>query len=240
MVLSGTQNADKDRLELRLPKGERGFYRLTVEVLAGDSVRETAETTLAVLSRRDFGSVAPADSIFAAQTHFGSFPEVRPEYDPETQSYVTPGMPKNDADLAPLLAYAGVREVRDELPWSTVEPPASETRGVYAFPSSYDRYVNALEGQGIELFSILNYGNRLYDVDGEGVGAIPYTDEGRAGFAAYALELKERYGDTIVGFEAWNEINAGGAPWNRGPCLNNPPLQPDVIACHVNALPGNL
>ncbi|MDQ3458207.1 MAG: hypothetical protein M3498_02705 [Deinococcota bacterium] len=234
-AMRGGRNAGSTTLELRLPKGERGFYRLYVEVMRGNAVVETAETTLAVLSRHDFSGVAADHSIFAAQTHFGQFPEIRPEYDPETQSYVTPGVPKHGPEMVPLLEMAGVRMVRDELPWSAVEPPAGETRGAYAFPESYDQYMNALDASGVSSLTILNYGNRLYDFDEEGIGSIPFTDDGRAGYAAYALALKERY-PHIAEFEVWNEINAALPNWNRGPCRNSPPLNDYAITCHYELI----
>ncbi len=237
VVKKGSRNLARGVLELRLPRGEQGFYRLKVQAWRGNRLTEEAETTLAVLSPFDFANVLPDDSIFAAQTHFVQFLE-RPLYDPVTQRYVTPGVPRYSAAVAPLIAKAGARTVRDELPWSVVEPPEGGERGAYAFPETFDRYMRALEESGLRSLTILNYGNRLYDVDEEGIGAIPYTDEGRQGYADYGVALRDRYGTQIVEFEVWNEPNAGGAPWNRGPCNNVGPVLPNPvhIECYVELL----
>lgn len=215
-----------DELALELPEGARGYFRLTVTTADGEGAR--AETTLAVLAERDF---AGAESPFAVQTHFAHFLEGQaPQWDEAAGEYAAPGVSNYPLELVELLTWAGVTTVRDELPWNRIEPAP----GVYAFAGMYEDYMRALEEAGLTTLTILNYGNRLYDVDNEGIGAIPFTDEGRAAYAAYGAALVRQYPEVIRGVEVWNEPNAGGAPWNRGPCRNTPPQpNPDNVRCYA-------
>ncbi len=209
-------------LLLELPERRLGYFTLTAQ----DERGERAETTLAILSEHDF---TERPSPFAMQTHFAHFLEA-PRWDEAAGEYVTPGVPNYPLEAVELLARAGVRQVRDELPWNRVEPAP----GVYAFAGMYEDYMQALEEAGIRTLTILNYGNRFYDVDDEGIGAIPYTDEGRAAYAAYGVALVRQYPEVIAAVEIWNEPNAPQAPWNRGPCRNTPPLpNPDSVRCYT-------
>lgn len=185
-----------------------GMYVL--EVSAGS---DYARTTLAVLSP------LPADPVrqgaFSLVTHFGQF-QTPPKWDAAAGRYVEGGAGRYDPRLADLAALAGAGSVRDELPWNIVEP----ARGAYVFPPPHQAYLGALREQKLNLYSILNYGNRLYDKDAEGVGAAPFTDEGRQAYANYAAALVRAW-PHIREVEVWNEFNSD-APWNRGPCKSDP------------------
>ncbi|NUT02359.1 MAG: hypothetical protein HOV76_02680 [Hamadaea sp.] len=116
------------------------------------------------------------------------------------------------AASAPLLGEAGLGFARDEAYWSEVE----KTKGVYAFPARVDTAVTALRANDVDSLQILDYGNALYHQ-----GEAPATDEGRAGFAGYALASADHFGTTHAAYEVWNEWNirdttgpAGATPQN--------------------------
>ncbi|MEV0272517.1 hypothetical protein AB0H43_27385 [Hamadaea sp. NPDC050747] len=116
------------------------------------------------------------------------------------------------AASAPLLGEAGLGFARDEAYWSEVE----QTKGVYAFPGRVDNAVTALRANDVDSLQILDYGNALYHQ-----GEAPATDEGRAGFAGYALASADHFGTAHAAYEVWNEWNirdvngpAGATPQN--------------------------
>jgi hypothetical protein len=209
-IAEGKRAAGSGELRLTLPIKELGYYLLKVSALEDGEVIDQVENSFSILSPYNFDNIN--DSRFAIGTHFGQFKE-RPEYNPETGQYETRGVPNQDPEMVPLIKMAGVNQVRDELPWNNVEPE----KGKYVFPDTYNDYIGELERHGLSSLSIFNYGNKLYDVDKHGIGAAPYTDEGREAYANYGKALLDQYGSQIKDVEVWNEYN-GNAPWNRGPC----------------------
>ncbi|HEY9250517.1 MAG TPA: glycosyl hydrolase, partial [Rariglobus sp.] len=107
-------------------------------------------------------------------------------------------------DILPVLARIGLAHVRDEQYWNSIE----KTVGVYTYPSKFTSYMSALNTQSISPLITLDWSNQLYDYD-EGQFTAPYTDNGRQGYANYALNLLNRYGTQIKQVEVWNEYNAG-------------------------------
>ncbi len=95
-----------------------------------------------------------------------------------------------------LMKQLGVRWARLDLHWSRVE----QKKGVYDF-SKYDPVVDGLAKRGIRMILILDYGNKVHDVDS------PRTREGRAAFAEYARASVKRYKGRGVLWEIWNEPN---------------------------------
>lgn len=114
-------------------------------------------------------------------------------------------------DLMPRLSAAGLATVRDELYWQLVEPQA----GRFSFPRSYDDYMAALVGAGIDPLIELDFENTNYDG-----GQTPYTDAGVAAYARYAAEVLRHYGDKIHAVEIWNEFNGSFA---KGPATADRP-----------------
>ncbi len=110
-----------------------------------------------------------------------------------------------DPSLVPLVAAGGVRQVRDELYWNEVEAE----KGVFKFPPAYDTYLNAMARHGITPLIVLSFENRHYDD-----GATPYTAEGCAGYARYAVEVLRHCGPRVKAVEIWNEYNGS---FNHGP-----------------------
>ncbi|MGN6128615.1 MAG: sugar-binding protein [Humibacter sp.] len=114
--------------------------------------------------------------------------------------------------LAPLVAAAGIATVRDTEEWGGAEP----TKGVYDF-TLYNTYHDILVKNGLTDLPVLSFNNANYDG-----GATPYTDEGRAGFAQYAVELVKQ-NPKVAAVEVFNEFNIptfgarGNSPANCQP-----------------------
>jgi polysaccharide biosynthesis protein PslG len=104
-----------------------------------------------------------------------------------------------DHDALARLAEAGVRFIRNDLTWESVEKEA----GVYDFTGSgFDELVDTAEMLGLRILFILDYGNPLY---GETRAVV--DEEGRRAFAAFATAAARRYGGRGHGWEIWNEPN---------------------------------
>jgi hypothetical protein len=103
-----------------------------------------------------------------------------------------------DPSWIPLIAQGAVTEVRDELYWQEVEPE----KGKFAFPDRYDRYMAGLKRSNLSPLIVLSFENKNYDQ-----GETPYTDEGIAAYARYAVEVLRHYGKQIQAVEIWNEYN---------------------------------
>jgi len=97
------------------------------------------------------------------------------------------------------LADTGWGFIRMDFFWQAIE----REKGKYDF-SGYDGLVSKLAAQNVRPLFILDYGNPLYDK-----GLSPYTDEGRAAFAAFALAGVEHFAGKGVVWEMWNEPNIG-------------------------------
>ncbi len=104
---------------------------------------------------------------------------------------------KVDRQALALLRAAGVRTLRNDLDWEVVETQP----GVYDFSSS-DELVEAAGAQGLRLFFILDYGNKLY-----GPPRAVVDDVGRTAFAAFARAAATRYRGKGILWEIWNEPN---------------------------------
>lgn len=94
------------------------------------------------------------------------------------------------------IANTGARWIRMDLQWSRVEQKA----GVYDF-SKYDPVIDGVTRKGLRALLILDYGNKVHDVDA------PRTREGRAAFAAFAAETVKHYRHRGIIWEIWNEPN---------------------------------
>jgi len=96
-----------------------------------------------------------------------------------------------------LLTAVGLRWVRMDMFWNTVEPEP----GRYNF-SEYDALVAAMTQRGIRILFILDYGNLHYDS-----GFPPHSPEARAAFARFAAAAARRYRGKGIIWEIWNEPN---------------------------------
>src|SRR5262249_11773433 len=114
-------------------------------------------------------------------------------------------------DIVPLIARAGIGRVRDEQPWRQVE----KKRGAYAFSQRLTEYMDALAAQKLDPLIVLAFANPHYDG-----GKTSYTAEGRAGYAAYADAVLQRFGSRVRALEVWNEFNGS---FCDGPCRDDRP-----------------
>jgi hypothetical protein len=112
-----------------------------------------------------------------------------------------------------LIAAAGIRFVRLDLTWATVE----RGKGIYDW-SSYDRTVTALRARGLRPLLILAYSNPLYampvtirihDRDQTRV-APPTTADARAAFLRWAQAAAQHFALDNPVFEIWNEPDGDG------------------------------
>jgi len=114
-------------------------------------------------------------------------------------------------DIIPLIEKAGLHHIRDEQPWRQVE----KGKGRYEFPARLTAYMAELAAHHIDPLVVLAFANPLYDD-----GKTPYSDAGRASYAAYARAVAQRYGASLGGVEIWNEYNGS---FCDGPCRSDRP-----------------
>ena len=139
------------------------------------------------------------------------------------------GAPRGPVDGAALaqLAAAGVRWVRNDLDWATIE----QAPGVYDFATAgFDALVAAAEREGLRVLFILDYGNPLY-----GPAQAVVSDAGRQAFAAYAAAAAARYGGRGHAWEIWNEPNLPQF-WGGGGARPDPLAYASLVAVAAAAL----
>jgi hypothetical protein len=172
------------RAELTLNPLPLGWYELTARTPG--VMGEAARMTLVVMPRPD----PLAGNRFGVMTHFA-------------QGW--------DTDVLPLVARAGIGQVRDEIYWQNVETAPAH----YAIPPYARAYLAAIEHEGLKLQLVLSFANPLYDG-----GDTPYTEGADKAFAAYARYLVEALGPRLTGVEVWNEFNGS---FCEGPCVEHRP-----------------
>jgi hypothetical protein len=101
----------------------------------------------------------------------------------------------------PMLRETGVQWIRMDFGWNVIE----SEKGQYNF-TLYDQLSSDLADNNLSAIYILDYGNPLYDG-----GLAPYTAEGRAAFASFAVAAVEHFahGPINILWEMWNEPNIG-------------------------------
>ena len=104
-----------------------------------------------------------------------------------------------------MLAASGVKIIRNDLTWSRTE----RQKGIYNF-SAYDQLNNSLKKYNIKTVYVLDYTNKFYDE-----GLSPYTPEGRAAFAKWAVAAAIHFKDQGILWEMYNEPNI--ATWKPKP-----------------------
>lgn len=163
-----------------------GYFTLEAQAAAEDGKqRLTALASLAVLPPVDLASIP--DSPFGVCTHFAQGWEV---------------------DLVPLIARAGIKHVRDELYWDSVE----EEKGQFDFPSHFRGYLAALKEQHLAPLIPLTFENPHYDG-----GLTPHTAAGFEAYARYGAEVLRQFPE-IGAVEIWNEYNGS---FCKGPASEN-------------------
>lgn len=104
----------------------------------------------------------------------------------------------------PLIKNSGISIVRDDgASWSGYE----QEKGVYGFIDEFKDVPDKLRAEGIDLLTILAYGNTLYT---ETTSHFPETDAEIKAFVNYAKDVVERLEGKHNYFELWNEPNIKG------------------------------
>ncbi len=117
------------------------------------------------------------------------------------------------ADDMKAVADIGMKFVRRGFYWEGVE----KEKGVYNF-EAYDKLLADADKQGLRVVGCLFGGNKKYE--DTGYGGVT-TEEGRAGFAAFAAALAARYKDRNIIWEIWNEPNVRTF-WRKNGVHNTP------------------
>lgn len=200
LTIPGAQAGDVVTVTASLPGGDVA-WKGTVRVASAKTAQVAVPVgrgyyDIAYSIARGTGTVAASDSFcvlsrlgrtvpgLGVNTHFGF-----------TDSAWQPEV------LAPLVATAGIATVRDTEEWGGAEP----TKGVYDF-TDYRAYRQVLVRNGLTDLPVLSFNNANYDG-----GATPYTDEGRAGFAQYAVHLvaQNPHVEYVEVFNEWNSPTFG-------------------------------
>ncbi|GFZ91875.1 hypothetical protein GCM10008018_42740 [Paenibacillus marchantiophytorum] len=175
-VSSGITPVTDHQLNLQIPVPSKGYYSLSVTANKDGNAIKKAETTFASLS--DFNLASVDESPFGVQTHFAI---------------------KWNRELAPLVKYAGSKNVRDSAFWGEVELKKGIFNGFYP---KHDLFMQAIQRNSLTPFMDLMSRDEFYDNN-----STPYSDEGRAAFARYAQEVLNHYGSQVPWVEVYNEYN---------------------------------
>lgn len=100
------------------------------------------------------------------------------------------------------LQEAGFNSIRDEIFWSDLERVVGRYELDGRAKKSFENYLTALNN-GMKPLLLLNYGNKLYG------GGHPATDESRAAFSKYVIDILGRFPVDMPYVELWNEWNIG-------------------------------
>ena len=101
-----------------------------------------------------------------------------------------------------LASDMGIRWVRDDAAWSSVE----REKGVYNVPPTFDRFLRTARNEwGCEPLIILDYSNTLYERERSVT-----TEAGRQAFANWAEYMARSYRGSVTYWEIWNEPNISG------------------------------
>ncbi|HEY5893239.1 MAG TPA: sugar-binding protein [Chthoniobacterales bacterium] len=175
--------------DLTLPDLPLGWFDVSLTVHRDEKTTLTGSTRITRFTRFDLSAVK--ESPFGVMTHFAA------AWSP---------------DLIPVLAAAGIKNVRDEVFWAGVE----KERGKFVFPTQFDTYMRILSEHHQTVLTPLSFGNRLYDdaADAPSYGIAPHTPEGIAAFGRYGEAVLQHYGKQIPAVEVWNEFNGS---FGKGP-----------------------
>lgn len=187
-VASGRTTMDSAEKAIALPAGKLGYFTLSLTAELSGQPIATRTTTFALLSPFDVPQTA--DSPFGMAVHLTRTSAGDPNF-----------------DRVPLMANAGVKNVRVDASWSSIEP----VKGQYTF-SRFDGMVSKLDANGMRWLPIGVYTNPNYDNN-----ATPYTDAGRDGFANYIAATANHYQDNVKWVEIYNEFNIGFGDRGDGP-----------------------
>ena len=170
-----------------------GYFDLAVTEMTNGEETSTLMTSFAIITPINISSMSA--SPFGVMTHFAQ---------------------SHDQSVMPLIARSGIGHIRDEQYWSHVENP----KGRFNYPAKFINYMAAAKANAITPSVILDWANQFYDYEA-GVFTAPHTDNGRQGYANYALDVLQKY-PQIPAVEVWNEYNGG--TFIKGPAAANKPF----------------
>ena len=165
--------------------------------LDGQGADSAAMVTLAVANAPAPATVA-APSVSATTTSTATATALGASGAPMqfgAQTHFSQGWPMSTLTLADQIAAP---LLRDSLPWSVGEP----ARGRYAFDGLAAQALGAACASGKRLVLTIVPVHPAYDG-----GLWVWSDDGRAGYAAYLDALATRFGTCLAGVEMGNEIN---------------------------------
>lgn len=171
-ILKGETVIQGERI-LKIPDAPKGFFRLEVDVLDNGKLIDRLSTSASFLA--PLPSNMPKESPFGICTHLAYQP-------PNT--------------LIPLIAKAGITEVRDEILWEYVEKQKNKLE----MPLKHMTFIKELIEAGLNPLIILCYGNRNYEN-----GFAPYNEEMYKAFARYAEFVAAGMPKGVKAVEIWNE-----------------------------------
>ncbi len=186
-VDSGTTAVTNGTVTIEPKTAELGIYILKITAKADGATKGEGTTSYAVIPRLDNSKMS--DARFGVASHFGKF--------------MTP-------DLAPVLAKAGVANVRDSMDWSWIETK----------PGVFDFTVHDFLGRMQELDK--NHINNLYNIvfgnplhyDNPSVQAYcaaPHTQSQYDAYSQLCVEHIKAFGPLLNSVEIWNEYNGSFA-----------------------------
>jgi hypothetical protein len=115
-----------------------------------------------------------------------------------------------DTGFLPLVARAGIGNVRDEQYWAVLE----QSPGTFEFPPVWVDYMAKLFAAGVRPLLEMTFANQLYDG-----GKTPTSATAREAYGRYGVALAQRYPKQVRALEVWNEINGN---WCDGACPQDP------------------
>src|SRR4029077_8650898 len=101
--------------------------------------------------------------------------------------------------------------------WASIEPQ----KGVFAYAAKFTDYMSKAQAALIRPLFPLTWSNQNYDCEA-GIFTAPHSDNGRLGYANYALDVLNKYAGQIEAVEVWNEYNAG--TFIKGPAAAGKPF----------------
>ncbi|XEC96257.1 glycosyl hydrolase [Paenibacillus tarimensis] len=186
-VTTGTIKVNERVTEITPEIPDNGYYELNITALMNGNIIKKRTTSFAVIPK-------PLDVEQSAESPFGVVTHFR----------------KWSTEAIPLIQKAGIKHIRDEMYWSIVE----KEKGIYQYPSIYEKYTSELKEHGIDPLIVYAYNNPLYDG-----GYTPYTDNGREAFADYGKSILNQYEGQVKSVEVYNEFSGN---FSTGPAKQNP------------------
>jgi hypothetical protein len=174
-VVAGSAAVTGGKHRLNVTVLEDGYYRLSLAASSSGSVIKNIETTFAVLPAFDLTSVTA--SPFGIQTHFGI---------------------NWNREMAPLLKYAGLKNVRDSFYWSEVELNQNQ----YTFNPKTTLPLQSFRDFSIDPLLVFGLSNKYYDA-----GKTPYTAAAHTAYGNYVKAMLNKFGSQLKWGEIWNEFN---------------------------------